>query len=212
MASFHDVAGEMGAGDQIGVAHVFHGAFERTRNTGLGQLIAHLLGALRAARPGGAQTFEQGGVGVVKAQADDVHRGAHERNRNLGAGEKGQALLAGGGHGTVQSAGFIVVGQRPQLHAVGFGSLGELFGGQCAVGHDGVAVEIGVDKGVGHGCILGLTGSTRVEAWQIPWHCGAFRPEHRGTGFARPQVLPLGVTPKVSRGVNRCCANRPRCR
>jgi hypothetical protein len=49
----------------------------------------------------------------------------------------------------------IVVGQRPELHAIRSGALGKFFRGQGPVGNDGVAMQVGIQDG--HHAILGLT-------------------------------------------------------
>ena len=61
-----------------------------------------------------------------------------------------------GGDGPVLAPDLVVVGQRPEFHAVGFGALRQLLGFEGAVRDDGMAMEIGVED-VGHGFILGLT-------------------------------------------------------
>ena len=84
------------------------------------------------------------GVVGVEAQADDVHRLAGEGDRDLGAGEVLHAVRARGRGGAVLAADLVVVGQRPQFDAVGGGARGQLFGRQGAVGHHGVAMQVGV--------------------------------------------------------------------
>jgi hypothetical protein len=59
--------------------------------------------------------------------------------------------------GAVLAAHLVMVGQSPQLHAVGFGALSQHFRGQCAVGHDGMAMKISVkDVLRRHRAILGF--------------------------------------------------------
>jgi len=102
------------------------------------------------------QPLHQRGVGGVHAQTHDVHRDTGKRDGNFGAREVGQTHRPGGFHGACLAANFVVVGQGPQVHAVGFGALRQRLGRERAVGHDGVAVEIGVEY-VGHTVIVGLT-------------------------------------------------------
>ena len=90
----------------------------------------------------------------VEAQADDVHRLAGEGDRDLGAGEVLHAVRPRRGGGAVLAADLVVVGQRPELDAVGGGARGQRFGRQRAVGHHGVAMQVGVQDR-GHGSILG---------------------------------------------------------
>ena len=80
----------------------------------------------------------------VKAQAHDVHRLVGEGDRNFGASQVRQALRTGCGPSAVLPAYFVVVGQRPQFHTVGLGAFSQGFGGEGAVGDDGVAVQVGV--------------------------------------------------------------------
>ncbi|MDT4863942.1 hypothetical protein FQZ97_986770 [compost metagenome] len=98
---------------------------------------------------------------VVHAQADDVHRDAEEGHRDLDACEVIHAHLTRSRHGTILSPEFIVVGQGPQLHAVGLGALRQRLGREGAVGDDGVAVQVGVGQCV-HRVILGFTHSPCV--------------------------------------------------
>ena len=64
------------------------------------------------------------------------------------------AGIFGIGGGAVLAADLVVVGQRPQVDAIAGGAHGEFFGRQCAVGHHGVAVQVGIENG-GHRSILG---------------------------------------------------------
>ena len=59
--------------------------------------------------------------------------------------------------GTVLAADFVVVGQCPQLDAVGLGARGQLLGCQGAVGDDGMAMQVGVESGVHRCSILGVS-------------------------------------------------------
>jgi len=45
---------------------------------------------------------------------------------------------------------FVVVGESPQLDAAGVGAGGDHLGLESAVGDGGMAVEVGVQRGVGH--------------------------------------------------------------
>jgi hypothetical protein len=51
-----------------------------------------------------------------------------KRDGDFGAREVGHALAAGRGGGAVLAADFVVVGQGPQLHPVGLGARGQVFG------------------------------------------------------------------------------------
>jgi hypothetical protein len=85
----------------------------------------------------------------IKAQPDDVHRGACKRNRNLGAGQIGQAQCKGGITRALLAADFIVIGQCPQLDTIGLGPSGQSLGLQRAVGHARMTVQVGVGPGGG---------------------------------------------------------------
>ena len=80
----------------------------------------------------------------VETQAHNVHRLVGKGDRNFSACEVGQALRTGRGQGAFLASHFVVVGQCPQFHAVGFGAFGQGFGGEGAVRDDGVAVQVGV--------------------------------------------------------------------
>ena len=92
------------------------------------------------------QALRQSGIVSVKAQADDVNGFTGKGDRNLGAGEVRHALCLGGCHRTVLAANFIVVSQRPQFDAIGFGTLSQDFRRQGAVGDDGMAMQVGVEN------------------------------------------------------------------
>ena len=82
----------------------------------------------------------------VEAEADDVHGGVGEGHRDLGAVEVGQAGRARRVARALLAAELVVVGQRPELDAVGLRARGERLGLERAVGDGGVAVQIGVHR------------------------------------------------------------------
>ena len=152
--TLHQKAGKVGAGNQFRVAHKFQGAFKSSLDADFGQAIRHFHGPLGAPTAGLAQPLHQFRVVRVKPQADDVDGLANEGDRNLGARQVLHALGFGRGGGAVLAAHFVVVGQRPQFHTVGFGALGQGFRGQGAIRYNGVAVEVGVLNS-SHPAILG---------------------------------------------------------
>ena len=145
-ARLHQKARKVGARNQLGVAGVFERTFVGPLNAHFGQFVAHFLGTFAPAIAGVGQALQHGGVVGVKAQAHNVHGEACKGHRNFGAGEVGQARGFGRGHGAVLAANFVVVGQGPQLHAVGFGAHGQLLWGQGAVRDDRMAVQVGVQN------------------------------------------------------------------
>jgi len=74
-----------------------------------------------------------------------VHRGTGEGHGDLGAGEVGQAQLEGRGHRPPLAAQLVMVGERPELDAVGLGTRRERFGRQGSVGDGGVGMQVGVE-------------------------------------------------------------------
>ena len=76
---------------------------------------------MATAAPGLDQPELQRRVFWVKAQAHDVNRLVNEGDRNLNPGQVMQAHGARGGGGTLLAANFVMVGQSPQLDAVGLG-------------------------------------------------------------------------------------------
>lgn len=73
------------------------------------------------------------GVVRVKAEADDVHGLPDKGNRDLDSGEVVQAQVLCGCSCALLPADFVVIGQGPQLNALGLGPCGQGFRGQGAV-------------------------------------------------------------------------------
>ncbi len=163
-ACLDEEAREMRAGDEFGIAHVAQRAFVGIADADPRELLRHLPRALAAAAARVGQAPHQLRVVRVEAEPDDVHRGADEGHRDLHAGEVVHALRGRCGHGAVLAAHFVVVGQGPQLDAVGARPLRQCLGRERAVGHHGVAMEVGVQSGR-HGIIVG----PRFRVWiRIP--------------------------------------------
>ena len=72
---------------------------------------------------------------------------ACEADGNFHAGEIAHAAGAGGGMRARLAADDVVIGQRPQLHAVGSSALGQRFRLQGAVRGSGVAVQVSIEFG-----------------------------------------------------------------
>ena len=136
----------MRARDQLGVADVLECALEGTADAHLRQARGHVVRALLTAASRARQSLAQRGVVGIEAQAEDVHGLAGKGDRNLGAGQVGHAQRVGGDACAVLAPDFVVVGQRPQLHAVGRGARGDRLGLQRAVGDGRVAVQVGVGQ------------------------------------------------------------------
>ena len=141
----HQVPRKVGPRNQFGVAHITQSALVGIQDADLGQTIRHFLCAFAAATAGAAQTFGQRGVVSIEAQAHDVHGLVGKGDRNFCPCQEGQALSPGCCQGASQTRYLVVVGQCPKLHTVGFGAFSQSFGGEGAVRHDGVAVQVGVD-------------------------------------------------------------------
>ena len=88
----------------------------------------------------------QSGIVGIKAQPDDMYRGAGKRDRNFGAGQIGHGVRVCCRRCAVLAADFVVVGQGPQLHAIALGAGGEVFGGEGAVRDNRMAMEVGVQE------------------------------------------------------------------
>ena len=127
------------------MARVAQRAFISAGNACLGQAFGHFERARAAPVAVGGQAARQGGFFCrIKAQADDVDGVAGEADGNFYAGEVAHAAGAGGGAGARLAADGVVIGQRPQLHAIGGSAPGHFFRLQRAVGGGGVAVQVGV--------------------------------------------------------------------
>ena len=143
----------MRARDQARVADVLQCAFVRAVNADLGQLLGHRTCARPAPVARVGQAFGHARVGVVKAQADDVHGDIGKGHGNLDARQVLHALRAGRFERLLLAADLVVIGQRPQIDPVGRRTRRQLLGRERAIGRGGVAVQVGVE-GEGHRAIL----------------------------------------------------------
>ena len=132
-AGFHQIAGKVGAGDEVGVACVGQRAFKGTLDTDTLQVFGHVQGPLSAPAAGLLQACGQRRVVRVKAQSDDVHGLVQKSHRNFDAGQVAHAASLGCGCCARLAADFVVVGQCPEFHAIGAGTLGKFFGGEGSV-------------------------------------------------------------------------------
>ena len=76
-----------------------------------------------------------------------MHRRVGEGDRDLDAGEIRQAGGVRRGARALLAAELVVVGERPELDAVGLGARGERLGLERAVGDGRMAVQVGVHDG-----------------------------------------------------------------
>ena len=136
----------MRARDQIRVADVAQRAFKRPFDAHGCKTGGHVTRPLQTAAPGGGKAGLQRGVVSVKTQADDVHRFAGKADRDFCAAQVVHAQRQRGVAGALLAAEFVVVGQRPQLHAFGMRTRSQVFWRQRAVGDIAVAVEVGVGQ------------------------------------------------------------------
>jgi hypothetical protein len=160
-AGLDQVAGEVGARDQVGVADVLQRAFVRAVDADLGQLGGHLAGPLLATAARRCEAEAQRLVVGVEAETHDVHRDPGEGDRDLGTGEVRQAEVAGRGARSLLAAELVVVGEGPELDAVRLGTGGERFRLERPVGDLGVAVQVGVHRGKRVRHIIGACTATR---------------------------------------------------
>ena len=107
---------------------------------------ADFLRALAAPVARGGQAARQLRVIGVEPQAHDMYRGIDKGDRDLHAREVVHAQCLGRRRGTVLAADLVVIGQRPQLHAVAMGARGQCLGRERAVGDDGMAMQVGVEQ------------------------------------------------------------------
>jgi hypothetical protein len=132
-AGFDQETGKVGAGDQLRVPDEPERSLVGVADAHLGQPVGHFLGPLAAPATGARQALAQSGMVCIESQAHDVHRLSGKAHRDFGAGEVFHAFGLGRSHRAVLSADLIVVGQRPQLDAVGPRAGCQRFGGEGAV-------------------------------------------------------------------------------
>ena len=89
----------------------------------------------------------------VKAQSHNMHGLVNESDGNFGPGQITHTAGLGCGSSPMLATNFIVIGQRPQLHAVAVRPFGQCLRREGTVRDDGVAVEVSIQYGV-HRCIL----------------------------------------------------------
>ena len=77
---------------------------------------------------------------MIKAQAHYVDGFASKGDGDFNAREVFHALGLGGCHGAFLTTNFIVIGERPQLHPIGFGARSQSFRRERAIGHHGMAM------------------------------------------------------------------------
>jgi hypothetical protein len=94
-----------------------------------------------------------------------VYRFVGEGDRYFCACEVLHPVGMGRDEGTVLAANFIVVGQGPKLHPIGFGARRQYLRGERAIRYHGVAVQVGVQDGGGHAFIVG--GAVRRERSRV---------------------------------------------
>jgi hypothetical protein len=74
-----------------------------------------------------------------------VDRFASEGDRNFNPSEVLHAFRFGRCDGPILTPNFIVIGERPKLHTVGFGAGSQRFWRERAIRDHGVAMKIGVE-------------------------------------------------------------------
>ena len=71
--AFYQKSGEMGARDQLGIAHKLQRAFISVFNTDFGQAIRHFHGTLGTPAARGLQAVNQISIAGIKAKANNVY-------------------------------------------------------------------------------------------------------------------------------------------
>jgi len=77
---------------------------------------------------------------VVKTQTHNVDSFAGKSDGDFDAGEVLHALGFGCSHGAFLAANFVVIGEGPQLHAVGFGARSQGLWRERAIRDHGMAM------------------------------------------------------------------------
>ena len=131
---------KVSARNEFVVACIFEGAFEGPVNANFGQTVRHFFGALSPAATRVAQALHQVCVGVVKAQTHNVDCFARKGNRNFNACKVLHVQGFGRSDGAFLAANFVMVGEGPKLHPIGFGARSQSLGRERAIGHHGVAM------------------------------------------------------------------------
>ncbi|MNR07236.1 hypothetical protein D3C85_1233520 [compost metagenome] len=83
-----------------------------------------------------------------------MHRQPCPRHGDFDAGGEAHAQIPGRVRGFGQAAHLVVIGQGPDIHAVGVRPLRHVPGRERAVGHGGMAMQIDVQGGRFHGAIV----------------------------------------------------------
>ena len=154
VAGLDQVAGEMRAADELGVARERQGALVRARHAHAGQALAHAAGAVGAAGARLAQAFDERGVGRVESQAHDVHRVAGPRHGDFDAGHEAHVDFARGLGRLGQAADLVVVGEGPDVHAIGVRAQRHLARRERAVRDGGMAMQVDIGASAFHEAIV----------------------------------------------------------
>ena len=151
-ADRHQVAGKMGPRNQTGIGHEAHGAFIDARYSDVGQRLAHPLGPLAAPEAQFVQPAGQRRVRGIETEADDMDWNALPFDGDFHAIHEIHANFLSRRPCDGEATHVVMVGQRPQIDAIGRRPPGHLVWRQKAVRNDRMAVKIEI--GWSHGLAL----------------------------------------------------------
>ena len=145
MALRHQPARKMGPPHHLFVSGIAVGAFIRTDDAMLRQIVGHAPGARDAPLADGMQTGGQLSIQWVNAQTHDVDSLAAPSHRNLYARYQNQSQLISRGPCRRQPRDIIVIGQRERVHPVGGCARDHFSGRQHPIRHVGMAMQIDIE-------------------------------------------------------------------
>ncbi|MCY1356309.1 hypothetical protein D9M69_427550 [compost metagenome] len=205
----------MGTRDQVGIAYILQRARVGALDADPGQRLADVTRTPGTSGTGVGQAIDQLGTERVDLQADDMHGLPGPRHRDLHARHVAHAEFLGRGARRGLPADLVVVGQRPVCNACIAREFRHRAGRQRAVGHGGMAVQVGVDgMGVLHGahstpvalCLRGAGGVPEVvwRPWQSPAGNAGVAGKRAGAGYSRAlHHLPRTVRARLAHHVYR---------
>src|SRR5690606_9459539 len=144
-ALLDEEAGEVGARDERRIPDVAQRPLVGPRDAGGRELLPDLDGPGVPAAAGPGKTLLQGCVPRIDIEADHVDRLPAPGDGDLHAGHEAQAELPGARRGLLESAEIVVVREGEHLDALGDGTLDDGRRRQRTVGHQRMAVQVGID-------------------------------------------------------------------
>ncbi len=132
----------MRAPDQSLVGHVLRRALERAADARVGQRVGDAPRPLVAPAADGSEPLLQLGAFGIDAERDDVQRDVVPAHRKFAAIDETDTRVLGGRAGLLQPAGFVVIGERPDVDATSGCATGDFGRGQKAVGMGRMAMQV----------------------------------------------------------------------